>query len=56
MSLIVKNAVREFAKTNNVNTSGDVFAKLDERVRKMLSDAISRTKANGRKTLKARDL
>ena len=56
--LYVKSKVREYIKANECNTSsgvldGDTFNGI---IIKILDTAIRRAKANGRKTVKARDL
>jgi hypothetical protein len=56
--LYVKSKVREFIKAKECNTSsgvldGDTFNGI---IIKILDNAIRRAKANGRKTVKARDL
>ncbi|MCD6398986.1 MAG: DUF1931 family protein [Candidatus Aenigmarchaeota archaeon] len=55
MALIVKNAVKELVrKTHNV--SGDFYDALDKKVNELIKAAADRAKANGRKTVQARDL
>jgi histone H3/H4 len=56
--LYVKSKVREYIKAKACNTSsgvldGDTFNGI---IIKILDNAIRRAKANGRKTVKARDL
>jgi histone H3/H4 len=56
--LYVKSKVREYIKAKECNTSsgvldGDTFNGI---IIKILDNAIRRAKANGRKTVKARDL
>ncbi|TFG15360.1 MAG: DUF1931 domain-containing protein [Promethearchaeota archaeon] len=56
--LYVKSKVREYIKKKDCNTSsgvldGDVLNKI---IMEMLDHAVRRAKANGRKTVKARDL
>jgi len=56
--LYVKSKVREFIKAKECNTSsgvldGDTFNGI---IIKIIDNAIRRAKANGRKTVKARDL
>ena len=56
--LYVKSKVREYIKAKDCNTSsgvldGDVFNSI---IIKILDHGIRRAKANGRKTVKARDL
>ncbi|RLJ01226.1 MAG: DUF1931 domain-containing protein [Candidatus Aenigmatarchaeota archaeon] len=54
MALIVKNAVKEAAK--NVNVSADFYDALDREVQALVKRAVERAKANGRRTVQARDL
>jgi len=56
--LYVKSKVREYIKAKECNTSsgvldGDIFNGI---IIKIVDNAIRRAKANGRKTVKARDL
>jgi histone H3/H4 len=56
--LYVKSKVREFIKKKNCNTSSGVLDgdALNKIIMEMLDHAIRRAKANGRKTVKPRDL
>ncbi len=61
MTLIVKSnikkVVKELDKENTVSSvAEEVGMALDKKVEGILSDAIERAKANGRRTLQARDL
>ncbi len=61
MVLIVKNNIRkvvkELDKENSVSSvSEEVEPALEKRVEEILDNAIKRAKANGRRTLQARDL
>lgn len=56
--LFVKSKIREYIKSKDCNTSsslleGDI---LNKRIIEILDRAIERAKANGRKTVKARDI
>ena len=56
--LFVKSKVREFIKGKGCNTSsgvldGDTFNSI---IMELLDNAVRRAQANGRKTVKARDL
>jgi histone H3/H4 len=51
--LIVKSKVREAVK--GMNVASDVADALDKRVAALLEEAAARAKANGRRTLQARD-
>jgi len=52
--LIVKSKIKE--AVSDLNVSSDVAEGLNEKVFKLLQDASGRAKANGRRTLQARDL
>ena len=52
--LIVKSKIKEAVK--DLNIASDVAEALNEKVNSLLKDAAERAKANGRKTLQARDL
>jgi histone H3/H4 len=56
--LYVKSKVREYIKKKNCNTSSGVLDgnALNKIIMEMLDHAVRRAKANGRKTVKARDL
>jgi histone H3/H4 len=61
MGLIVKSNIRkvvkELDKENAVSSVADeVGMAMERKVEEMLRDAIKRAKANGRRTLQARDL
>jgi histone H3/H4 len=55
MAIIVKSAVRELVK-GKFNVSEEFLKKLDADVAALVRRAAERAKANGRKTLKARDV
>ena len=54
VDLIVKSKIKEAVK--ELNVSSDVAEALNEKVYALLQDAAGRAKANGRRTLQARDL
>ena len=56
--LFVKSKVREYIKSKDCNTSGDVIdgPALNDAIVDILSKAIDRAKANGRKTVQEKDL
>ena len=61
MPLIIKSNIRktvkELDKENSISSVADeVELALERKVGEILSDAIKRAKANGRRTLQARDL
>lgn len=55
MSLVVKNAVREFVP-DDYQVGADFYDALSEEVEEIVSEAGRRAEDNGRKTLKPRDL
>ena len=54
--LVVASKVKGYIKAKNMNTSADAIGALSEQVYCMLDAATTRTKANGRKTVKAQDV
>ena len=56
--LFVKSKVREYIKSKDCNTSGDVIdgPALNNALIGILDAAIGRAKANGRKTVQEKDL
>jgi len=52
--LIIKSKIKEAAQ--GLNVAAEVAEALNKKVRKLLDDAVERAKANGRRTLQARDL
>jgi len=54
VDLIVKSKIREAVQGFSV--AGEVADALNKKVQKILDDATLRAKANGRRTLKARDI
>jgi histone H3/H4 len=52
--LIVRSKLKDI--TGGFNVSGDFAAALSAKVEVLIKDAVSRAEANGRKTVKARDL
>lgn len=61
MTLIIKSNIRktikELDKENSVSSvSDEVGTALERKVEELLSEGIKRAKANGRRTLQARDL
>lgn len=52
--LIVKSKIKE--AVSELNVSAEVPEALNDKVFKLLQDAAERAKANGRRTLQARDL
>ncbi len=55
-SLIVASKVKAYIKSKKMMTSSDALGALSEQVYKTLDDAIARTKANKRSTVKPQDL
>ena len=54
IDLIVKSKIK--AAVPNMNVSGDVADALNEKIEILLKQAAGRAKANGRRTVQARDL
>ncbi|MBY9021424.1 MAG: DUF1931 domain-containing protein [Candidatus Lokiarchaeota archaeon] len=56
--LFVKSKVRDYIKSKDCNTSGDVIdgPALNNALIDILDKAIARAKANGRKTVQEKDL
>lgn len=52
--LVVKSKIKEIVK--EVNVSGDFAEALDKVVEELVGKAVERAKANGRRTVQARDL
>jgi histone H3/H4 len=52
--LIVKSRIKEAVK--ELNVAGEVAEALNRKVEQLLKEAVERAKANGRRTLQARDL
>ena len=53
MALVVKSRIKDFVE---LNVSEEVGRELEKKVEDMLRDAEERAKANGRRTIFARDL
>ena len=56
MSLIVKSGIKDEAKKLNVKISDKAYREISDAVRRILSRASRRALANGRKTIKQRDI
>ena len=54
--MVVNSKVKEFIKAEGCQTSGDVPETLSKSVERLLKAAISRAKANGRKTVRGCDI
>ena len=55
-NLIIKSNIRIAVKNNIANVASEVEQALNEKVQEILDKGCERAKANGRKTLHARDL
>jgi hypothetical protein len=55
-SLIVASKVKTYIKSKKMMTSSDALGAISDKVYGMIDDAIARTKANRRSTVKAQDL
>jgi len=56
INLVVRSNIRKALKDKIPNVAEEVEEALNEKVHKLLEDAVERAKANQRKTLHARDL
>ncbi len=54
VDVIKKAGVRDTAK--DVNVGSDFYEELDDKVKEYINRAVERAEANGRKTIKARDV
>lgn len=54
--LVVASKVKAYVKSQKMMTSSDAIAALNEKVYALLDDAIERTQANRRSTVKPQDL
>ncbi len=54
--LVVASKVKGYIKTKNMNTSAEAIGTLSEQVYDLIDAAAARSKANGRKTVKAQDV
>ena len=55
-NLIIKSNIRAAVKEKIANVAGEVEEALNKKVQEILDKACERAKANGRRTLHARDL
>ena len=55
-SLVVASKVKAYIKSKKMMTSSDALCALSDQVYDMLDDAIARTQANRRSTVKPQDL
>ena len=54
--LVVASKVKAYIKSKKMMTSAEAIGAISDKVYAMLDDAIARTKANRRSTVKAQDL
>ncbi len=54
--LVVASKVKAYIKSKKMMTSSEAIVALSDKVYAMLDDAVARTKANRRSTVKAQDL
>jgi histone H3/H4 len=52
---IVKKAIQDFARKNNMMVGSDAYDAINSAIGDMMKDAAARCKSNKRKTLKAYD-
>ena len=55
-NLIIKSNIKGAVKEKIANVAGEVAEALNNKVQEILDRAVERAKANGRRTLHARDL
>lgn len=55
-SLVVASKVRQFVRSKDVNMSSEVIDALNGVIAELITKAVGRTQANGRKTLRPADL
>jgi len=56
VNLVVKSNIRDAVKDKIPNVAAEVSEALNEKVQELLDKACERAKANGRRTIHARDL
>lgn len=54
--LCVASKVKAYIKSKKMNTSAEAIGCISDKIYCLLDDAATRTRANGRKTLKAQDI
>lgn len=54
VDVLKKSGVRDAA--SGVNVGSDFYTALDDRVKQLIQQAVERAEANGRRTIKARDV
>ena len=55
-NLVVQSKLKEYLSSKGVRTSGDVIENLNTKITHILDDAIIRTQANNRSTVRGADL
>ena len=55
-NLVIKSNIKAAVKDNIANVAGEVAEALNVKIQEVLDKACERAKANGRRTLHARDL
>lgn len=53
---VVISRVKDYVKKKGLNSSGDLAKGLDKKIKELLDEAVKRTKANKRKTMRSEDL
>ena len=53
---VVISKVKDYVKKKGLNSSGDLAKGLDHKIKGLLEEAVKRTKANKRKTMRPEDL
>ncbi len=54
--MVVASKVKDYIKGKDCQTSGEILGALNEKMHALLDEAIERTKANGRATVRSYDL
>ncbi len=54
--VVVQSKVKDFIKSKEGQSSGDLVDALNKKVMGLLADAVARAKANGRTTVRPQDL
>lgn len=54
--LVVASKVKDYISSKGLRSSGDLPAELTKKVKRILDEAIDRTKASKRETVQARDV
>lgn len=56
VQLAVESRVKEYLKSKDMRTSGELLAAVNNKIQIMLNDAVTRATSSGRKTVEPYDL